>query len=131
MNTNESNNIQRLPKLLLVEDDEISVDVMRLFMKDFVEIDSARTAKETMDKVQANQYDLILMDINLGKGPTGIDLIKQIRELPNYKETKVIAVTAFAMKGDKEEFLSSGFDFYLAKPFTKEELRATIKRFLR
>jgi DNA-binding response OmpR family regulator len=35
------------------------------------------------------------------------------------------------MKGDKEEFLSSGFDFYLAKPFTKEELRATIKRFLR
>jgi CheY-like chemotaxis protein len=131
MNTNESNNIQRLPKLLLVEDDEISVDVMRLFMKGFVEIDSARTAKETMDKVQANQYDLILMDINLGKGPTGIDLIKQIRELPNYKETKVIAVTAFAMKGDKEEFLSSGFDFYLAKPFTKEELRATIKRFLR
>jgi CheY-like chemotaxis protein len=131
MNANESNNIQRLPKLLLVEDDEISVDVMRLFMKGFVEIDSARTAKETMDKVQANQYDLILMDINLGKGPTGIDLIKQIRELPNYKETKVIAVTAFAMKGDKEEFLSSGFDFYLAKPFTKEELRATIKRFLR
>lgn len=131
MNTNESNNIQRLPKLLLVEDDEISVDVMRLFMKGFVEIDSARTAKETMDKVQANQYDLILMDFNLGKGPTGIDLIKQIRELPNYKETKVIAVTAFAMKGDKEEFLSSGFDFYLAKPFTKEELRATIKRFLR
>ncbi|MBI5809513.1 MAG: response regulator [Ignavibacteriales bacterium] len=131
MNANESNNIQRLPKLLLVEDDEISVDVMRLFMKGFVEIDAARTAKETMDKVQANQYDLILMDINLGKGPTGIDLIKQIRELPNYKETKVIAVTAFAMKGDKEEFLSSGFDFYLAKPFTKEELRATIKRFLR
>lgn len=131
MSVNESNNIQRLPKLLLVEDDEISVDVMRLFMKGFVEIDSARTAKETMDKVQANQFDIILMDINLGKGPTGIDLIKQIRELQNYKETKVIAVTAFAMKGDKEEFLSSGFDYYLAKPFTKEELRATIKRFLR
>lgn len=131
MNETELNNIQKLPKLLLVEDDDISVDVMRLFLKGYVEIDSARTAKETMDKVLANQYDLILMDINLGKGPTGIDLIKQIRNLPNYKGTKVIAVTAFAMKGDREEFLSSGFDFYLAKPFTKEELRSTIKRFLK
>ncbi|MFZ5946352.1 MAG: response regulator [Stygiobacter sp.] len=128
---NNQNQKTELPKVLLIEDDEISVDVMKLFLRGFVETDISYNAKDSIEKVKAQTYDLILMDINLGKGLTGIDLIRIIRELPQYKETPVLAVTAFAMKGDKEEFLSAGFDFYLAKPFTREELRATIRRFLK
>lgn len=128
---NNQNQISDLPKVLLIEDDEISVDVMKLFLRNFVHVDISYNANDTIEKVKSQTYNLILMDINLGKGLTGVDLIRIIRELPLYKSTPIIAVTAFAMKGDKEEFLSSGFDFYLAKPFTREELRATIKRFLK
>lgn len=123
--------MNNLPKILLIEDDEISVDVMKLFLKGFAEVDVSFNAENAIDNVKKNQYDLILLDINLGKGLTGIDLLRVFRELPYYKNIPILAVTAFAMKGDKEEFLSSGFDFYLAKPFTREELRATVKRFLK
>ncbi len=128
---NNQDQITELPKILLVEDDEISVDVMKLFLRGFVQVDISFNAHDTIEKVKAQTYDLILMDINLGKGLTGIDLIRLIRELPQYKSIPILAVTAFALKGDKEEFLSAGFDFYLAKPFTREELKATIKRFLK
>ncbi len=117
-------------KLLIVEDDEISKEVVSLFLSGQYEIDSTSNALQALKLVEQNQYSAILMDINLGRGLTGIDLTKKIKELENYKQVPIIAITAFAMRGDKEEFISSGFDYYLAKPFTREELRATIKKLL-
>lgn len=117
-------------RLLIVEDDEISKEVVSLFLSGQYEIDSTSNALQALKLVEQNQYSAILMDINLGRGLTGIDLTKKIKELDNYKKVPIIAITAFAMRGDKEEFISSGFDYYLAKPFTREELKATIKKLL-
>jgi len=117
-------------KILVVEDDEISRDVLILFLKNHFEIDEARNGQTALEKADSNQYDLILMDVNLGRGLTGLDITKNLKKRPNYCNVPIIAITAFAMKGDKEEFLQAGFDHYLAKPFTREELRATIKKYL-
>lgn len=117
-------------KILVVEDDEISRDVLILFLKNHFEIDEARNGQTALEKADGNQYDLILMDVNLGRGMTGLDITKNLKKRPNYAKVPIIAITAFAMKGDKEEFLQAGFDHYLAKPFTREELRATIKKYL-
>ncbi|MEW6653418.1 MAG: response regulator [Bacteroidota bacterium] len=117
-------------KILVVEDDEISRDVLILFLKNLFDIDEARNGQTALDKADNNQYDLVLMDVNLGRGLTGIDITKNLKQRPNYAKVPIIAITAFAMKGDKEEFLQAGFDHYLAKPFTREELRATIKKYL-
>jgi CheY-like chemotaxis protein len=117
-------------KLLIVEDDEISKEVVSLFLSGQYDIDSTSNAAQALKFVEQNQYAAILMDINLGRGMTGIDLTKKIKEYENYKKVPIVAITAFAMRGDKEEFISSGFDYYLAKPFTREELRATIKKLL-
>lgn len=117
-------------KILVVEDDEISRDVLILFLKNNFEIDEARNGQTALEKVDSNQYDLVLMDVNLGRGMTGLDITKNLKKRPNYTNVPIIAITAFAMKGDKEEFLQAGFDHYLAKPFTREELRATIKKYL-
>ncbi|KAF0141402.1 MAG: NarL family signal transduction histidine kinase [Stygiobacter sp.] len=117
-------------KILVVEDDEISRDVLILFLKNHFEIDEARNGQTALEKADNNQYDLILMDVNLGRGMTGLDITKNLKQRPNYTNVPIIAITAFAMKGDKEEFLQAGFDHYLAKPFTREELRATIKKYL-
>lgn len=118
------------PTLLIVEDDEISKEVVSLFLAGHYEIESTSTAGQALSFVEKKVYSAILMDINLGRGLTGIDLAKKIKKLANYKNVPIVAITAFAMRGDKEEFISAGFDYYLAKPFTREELKATMKKLL-
>ncbi|MGQ9798374.1 MAG: response regulator [Ignavibacterium sp.] len=54
------------------------------------------------------QYDAILMDINLGSGINGVEATQQIGKIKGYDRTPIVAVTAFALKGDKKEFLSKG-----------------------
>ncbi len=107
--------------LLLVEDDKINVDVINLFLRDYCNVDHSISALEAIEKVKEKKYDAILMDINL-KGMSGLDAVKQIRQIEEYKDTPVVAVTAYAMAGDKKRFLSQGCSHYLAKPFSKKEL---------
>lgn len=118
-------------KILIVEDDEISKDVMILFLKGLYNVDAVSTAKDAMEIVDKNRYSLILMDINLGRGMTGIELTKLIKQKQNFEDVPIVAITAFAMRGDKEEFMASGFDHYLAKPFTREELKAIIRKYIK
>jgi len=61
------------------------------------------------------------MDISLS-GINGLDATKLIRQIPGYANTPIIAVTAFAMRGDKERFLQEGCSHYLSKPFTKKTI---------
>lgn len=112
---------KRDSQLLLVEDDKINVDVINLFLRDYCYVDHSMSAPEAVEMVKTKKYDAILMDINL-KGMSGLDAVKQIRQLDDYKETPVVAVTAYAMAGDKKHFLSNGCSHYLAKPFSKSEL---------
>ena len=62
------------------------------------------------------------MDINLGTQETGVDVLHRIRERAAYRTTPVIAVTAYALPGDRERFLEEGFDDYIGKPFTRQQL---------
>jgi CheY-like chemotaxis protein len=114
---------KNIKKILLVEDDVITQDVIRFFLKDLYSVDIANNAESAMEFVYANKYNAILMDINLGKGKSGIEITKDIRKVEGYENIPIIAETAFAMRGDKEEFLAAGCDYYIAKPFSKEEIR--------
>jgi CheY-like chemotaxis protein len=75
-------------------------------------------------------FKLILMDINLGAGIDGVEAMHQIRKIQGYECVPIIAVTAYAMFGEKERFLSGGFDDYLAKPFTKDDLISLVEKCL-
>jgi CheY-like chemotaxis protein len=77
-----------------------------------------------------NIYNLILMDINLGTDETGIDVLREIRELEGYNRVPAIAVTAYSLKGDKDIFIRSGMNEYISKPFTKKELIRKIYKLL-
>ena len=71
-------------------------------------------------------FDGILLDINLGTMDTGEDVMRRLRLLPPYADRPIIAFTAYALPGDRERFLSGGFDGYFAKPFTRDTLMQTV-----
>ncbi len=120
---------KRDSNLLLVEDDKTNVDVINLFLRDYCNVDHSVSALDAIEKAKDKKYDAILMDINL-KGMSGLDAVKQIRQLDDYKDTPVIAVTAYAMAGDRKYFLSQGCSHYLAKPFSKSELIGLLETIL-
>lgn len=70
------------------------------------------------------------MDINLGAGMNGLEAVEKIREIPQYKETPIVAVTANALVSQKNEYLASGFTDYIAKPFRKKKLQNFVKEVL-
>lgn len=116
--------------VLLVEDDELNAKAIEKLISVQHKVETINTASGALEKISRKKYSIILMDINLGTGKTGIDILKEIRLMPRCANTPVIAVTAFAMKGDKEEFLEAGFDDYIAKPFGRKEILNLINKHL-
>ena len=116
--------------VLIVEDSELN---MRLF-NDLLEAFGYRTVK-TRDGRQAlplareHKPDLILMDIQLPE-ISGLDLTERLKKDPALKSIPVVAVTAFAMRGDEQKILAAGCDAYLSKPISVTTFLETIRRFI-
>jgi CheY-like chemotaxis protein len=81
------------------------------------------------DIISRKRPDLVLLDIEL-PGESGLEILRQIKGDPGTRSLPVVAMTAFAMRGDKERFMAAGFDAYLAKPFFLNQLLATIAPFV-
>lgn len=118
---NKMGNIK--PKLLYVEDDVVASNFIEIILKSEYEIDIAFDAKTTLEKVEKNHYDILMIDINLGRGMDGIELLEKIRMIDYYKNIPAVAVTAYASHNDKTEFLAKGFTHYISKPFLAAELK--------
>lgn len=116
--------------ILVVEDDRINQKIIMAYLKSLAKsLDIAVDGEQAVEFCKNKQYELIFMDIQLPK-KDGISAFQEIKEL--YRDfdqyTPVIAVTANALKGDRERFLQIGFDYYISKPFMKDEiLRAIVK----
>jgi CheY-like chemotaxis protein len=119
----------RRNKLLLVEDDEFSVSVTKQMLIEMCDIDVADTGEQAVVSVKNNKYDAILMDIGL-PGIGGLEATGIIRKMKGYENIPIVALTAFAMNGDREEFMRQGCSHYLSKPFTIKELHSTVKEIL-
>ncbi len=109
-------------KILVVEDDATSREVINQFLYDQYKVSFAENGEKALAYINENKYDLILLDINLGRGMTGIEVKEKIRTINGYDKTPIIAATAYAMAGDKEKFLRGGFDQYISKPYLKQDL---------
>jgi len=116
--------------VLVVEDNELN---MKLF-HDLLEAHGYNIlqAKEGMDALRLareHKPDLILMDIQLPE-VSGLEVTKWIKEDDDLKSIPVIAVTAFAMKGDEEKIREGGCEAYIAKPISVTNFLETVQRFL-
>jgi two-component system, sensor histidine kinase len=119
------------PKLLLVDDDEVIADILKIFIGDKYQLDSVTNGLAAIKKVKENDYDAFLIDIGLPGGFDGMETTKKLKEINNNREKPYICVTAHCMKGDKEHFLANGLTHYLSKPFIKEKLLTLIEEALK
>lgn len=110
------------PRILLIEDDEINANVIFKFLKKEFDVDVSYSGREGLERIKTNNYALILLDINLGTGISGLKVLDEIKAMDDYKSIPVIASTAYTMKGDKENLIAKGFDDYISKPFTLKEI---------
>lgn len=115
-------------KVLLVEDYKHSqIIVTRLLKKNnFDTIVVVENGAEAVEQVKKQKFDLILMDMQMPI-MNGFEATERIRLMPEYKETPIIALTAFAMKGDREKCLEAGATDYIPKPIDSQEFIQKVK----
>jgi CheY-like chemotaxis protein len=131
LNNDKSNSLQNnphLPSVLLIEDDAINASVIEKFLRRDYKVDVAFKSAQSIEMAATNKYSIILLDINLGRGMNGIDVLNEIKKKTINANTPVIASTAYTMKGDKEKLLQAGFDDYISKPYTMNEILVKIKQ---
>ena len=113
-------------RVLAVDDNPAMLLLMERFLEEVSEVSAVDTSlgeEEALALARRQCYDVVLLDISLGGIRTGEDVLHELRRLSEYEAVPVVAVTAYAMPEDRRRFLKAGFDAYLAKPFTEEQLR--------
>ena len=123
--------ITKRKQIFIVEDNEKNLELFKAVLGTIsnLDIQTSITGEEGLQLIKMNNIDVIILDIQL-PDMSGIDICKELRELDKYKKTPIIAVTSFAMKGDKERILGAGFNDYIAKPILIKDFRDTVNKFL-
>ena len=116
--------------ILIVEDNELNMKLFHdLIQAHGYNILQTKDGMEALKLARQHKPDLILMDIQLPE-VSGLEVTKWIKEDDNLKSIPIIAVTAFAMKGDEEKIREGGCEAYIAKPISVVQFLETVDRFL-
>jgi two-component system, cell cycle response regulator DivK len=116
--------------ILVVEDNEQNLELVEFLLEESgATVRKARDASETWEQLALGVPDLILMDMQLPEAD-GLTLVNQIRRDPALAEVPVIALTAHAMRGDRERFIAGGCDGYISKPINVDTFVAEVAAFL-
>ena len=121
----------RAHTVLIVEDNELNLKLFTdLLQAQGYRVISTQDGMAALDMARAEKPDLILMDIQLPE-VSGIDVTKWLKADDELKDIPVIAVTAFAMKGDEEKIRASGCEAYISKPISVSHFLQTVSEFLK
>ena len=117
-------------KILIVEDNpqNMKVELMALRPHGYILL-QATDGEEALQIAMRDKPDLIIMDIQLPK-VSGLEVTGRLRQMPDFRHTPIIAVTAYAMRGDKEKAIEAGCDTYLSKPINTRELPKVVAEML-
>lgn len=116
-------------KVLIVDDNKINLKVASRLLENYkLDITTVESGVLCIDKVNSDTYDLILMD-DMMPNMSGVETLHKIKEIDSFA-TPVVALTANAVTGMKEKYLSDGFDDYLAKPINRDELNNIVAKYL-
>ena len=117
------------PRILVVEDERaIQIALSGLLRREGYEVDVAGSGDEAISKLDAASYDLVLTDLALGKGPSGMDILRSTKKAR--PETVVVMITAHGSEKIAVDAMKSGAEDYVPKPFDNDEIRLVVKRAL-
>ncbi len=117
-------------QILIVEDDHRNMRLLEMVLRPRgYSLLKATDGEEALSTAMKERPDLIIMDIELPK-INGLAVTRKLRELPEFRHTPIIAITAYAMKEDRERVIGAGCDAYLAKPINTHELPGVIAAML-
>ncbi len=115
--------------VLIVDDNPTNLKLLKVIMTyEGYEVRTATDANEALQVLQEFHPALILMDIQL-PGMDGLELTRKLRSNSIYENTVIIAVTAYAMKGDEEKTLAAGCNSYMSKPLDMKKLRSLVAEY--
>jgi len=119
-----------MEKVLIVDDNRASRELIRAILKPVrCDIIEASHGQQALDLIRRERPDLVLLDVDM-PGMDGITVVKRIRENQSLAGLPVVAVTAFAMEGDREKGMAAGFTAYLTKPLRVALLRQQVQQLL-
>lgn len=117
-------------RVLIVEDNDLNMKLFRdLLLAHGYEVSHTRSGHEALKLARDVLPDLVLMDMQLPE-VSGLEVTQWFKSDPDLRKIPVIAITAFAMKGDEEKIRNGGCDDYLAKPISITKFIATIQRYI-
>lgn len=119
-------------RILAVDDNQINLTIVKgLLRRTDIKVDVAPNGYDCLDMVKENRYDIILLD-HMMPDIDGVEVLKRLKNMSANlsKDAAVIALTANALAGAREEYMKYGFDDYISKPIEPKELEDTIKRYL-
>jgi CheY-like chemotaxis protein len=129
-----NNNAKKKPHILLVEDNQTNQLIAKTYLNNLhCTHDSVSSGEEALKKVKTQRYDMILMDVQM-HDMDGFETTRQIRAIENQEgnsSTPIIAITAHALCGIKEQCLAAGMNDYIAKPFDLQELENKLVQYLK
>lgn len=120
-------------KILVVEDNDMNMQLVEFLLEeggyDIMKATSGEEALEVTRDSNGTPPDLILMDIHL-PGMDGLSVVRAMKEEPRTRTVPILALTAHAMRGDKDRFLEAGCDGYISKPIDVKTFIASIEKYL-
>lgn len=119
-----------VPHILAVEDNPETQLLLKHLLESAFDVVVVEGVESALAAAQDQHFDILLLDINLSEQRTGIDLLHLLRSKDGHRTTPAIALTAYAMPGDRESFIEEGFDAYVSKPFTRDDLTSAISSVL-
>ena len=122
--------MRRSSLILVVDDNDAGLLLVRAVLElDGFRVDSAGSSEEVLERFNARVPDLILMDVQL-PGQDGLSLTRQLKADPATATIPIVALTAHAMAGDREQALAAGCSGYISKPIDTRTLGAQVRQFL-
>lgn len=115
-------------RCLYIEDQVDSQILFKVQMKELKEIKFAVSFEEALPLLDSDNFDFIVMDINLQGEYNGLDALKIIHKMPGYEKIPIIAVTAYVLPGDKEKFIATGFHDFISKPIFREKMIDSLEK---
>lgn len=129
-NNNGQSNLEG-KRILIVEDNQLNAEVLQYYLKSVINTDIAFDSQQAFELSEKYLYDLVLMDISLKNGESGIEVMKKMKLRNEYRTVPIVALTAFTFDEDKNKFLAEGFNGYIPKPIQRNDLLNEIKNYFR